>query len=163
MIGIWRRRTSWLITLFVLLALSWIALGHRGSVPDSQRFRAVPFEGMFLAISCVFTNCQSVRNAYWLLMINGIGNVVVFAPLGASLYTSLESPEFSQIGAVTSAAFMGMVVSVAFEVVQIWIPGRVVALDDIILNGAGTLAGAVIASLVYRYARSRTQETLVQS
>lgn len=96
-------------------------------------------------------------------MINGIGNVVVFAPLGASLYTSLESPEFSQIGAVTSAAFMGMVVSVAFEVVQIWIPGRVVALDDIILNGAGTLAGAVIASLVYRYARSRTQETLVQS
>jgi hypothetical protein len=60
-------------------------------------------------------------------------NVLLFAPLGAALAAG-------GIG-VLATAVAGFALSLSIEIAQIWIPGRITSLSDVVTNGTGALVG----------------------
>ncbi len=72
------------------------------------------------------------------------GNVAMFVPIGVLLVCIWSSPLWARIPMATVA---GTGLSVAIELTQLTLH-RVADIDDVILNGAGALAGAVVAAVV---------------
>jgi glycopeptide antibiotics resistance protein len=147
------RFSSWIVVALVIIALTYVALGHRGFTnPTHSLFRLIPFEEYGRMIRCTVTNCPSLAQAHVFLLRNGLGNIVVFMPLGTSLFITLNrSHNAPQKSAILTATIIGIVVSTLYEIIQIWIPGRVVATDDVILNAAGTALGAVLGSVMLSF------------
>lgn len=75
------------------------------------------------------------------LLIDLVGNVVVFVPLGATLALALGGKPAAR--RLLLAALAGAGLSLAIELVQMAIPTRVAALDDWLLNTVGTAIGAL--------------------
>jgi VanZ family protein len=67
---------------------------------------------------------------------DGILNLFLFVPLGFALVWERRS--------IGRAVFIGLLLSTAVEIAQLWIPGRDSSLSDILFNAAGTLAGALL-------------------
>ncbi len=72
------------------------------------------------------------------------GNVAMFLPVGVLLVWIWSSPLWARIIMATVA---GTGLSVAIELTQLTLR-RVADIDDVILNGAGALLGAVVAAVV---------------
>src|SRR3954468_12055481 len=77
-----------------------------------------------------------------------VGNVVLFAPLGAIL--ALRRWPLAR------AAVVGGAFSLSIELAQLLVPGRTTAADDVILNTLGTALGWLVASLALRPLLSRS-------
>ena len=67
-----------------------------------------------------------------------IGNVVLFAPLGAVLRA--RGAELGQ------ATVRGLALSLAIELTQLGIPGRTTSVDDVLLNTLGVVVGYLLAA-----------------
>ena len=67
---------------------------------------------------------------------DAILNVFLFVPLGMTLGWNRRSP--------AKVVLFGLLLSIAVELAQMWIPGRDAALSDIISNTAGTALGALL-------------------
>jgi hypothetical protein len=67
---------------------------------------------------------------------DGILNLCLFVPVGFTLMLHSRSP--------LRAIGLGLVLSTAIEIAQIWIPGRDPALSDVVFNTAGTALGALL-------------------
>jgi glycopeptide antibiotics resistance protein len=67
-----------------------------------------------------------------------IGNVVLFAPLGAVL-------RVRGVG-LRRTAVLGLVLSTAIELTQLGVPGRTTSVDDVLLNTLGIVAGSLLAA-----------------
>jgi len=70
--------------------------------------------------------------------VNLVGNILLFAPLGAALARVRFRP--------LEAALLGCATSTAIEIAQHFIPGRTSATDDILLNTMGTAIGWFLAT-----------------
>jgi glycopeptide antibiotics resistance protein len=132
----------WVTLALVIIALTLIALGHPGQTAERGTIRLVPFEEYPRVIRCIIRGCPAVKSSWYYLIVNGAGNIVVFMPLGMILYVALKHQASAPGHPILFATLVGALISLIFEVVQLWIPGRVTALDDIILNAAGTLLGS---------------------
>lgn len=147
----WRRRAGvWV----VVILLSIIALGHHGNT-TGPRIRLAPFEEYVEATTCLMQRCDG--SGAWLVfvLIDGLGNLVVFMPLGVALDYALRDnivPALKRVGVI---ALLGALLSISYEVIQMLIPGRVTAIDDVIINTAGTALGAVLVIALH----SRKQQT----
>lgn len=130
-------RFQWLLAILYALVLTWIAQGHTG--PGTLENRVVAFSEFDWAIRCLIDRCPDAQGAFRLLLVNGLGNIVVFLPLGFLLWTPLNTVTSH---ALIAAALLGLLLSIAFELAQLFIPGRVTAIDDIVLNTVGAWAGA---------------------
>lgn len=79
-----------------------------------------------------------------------VGNVLLFVPFGAALFLRRTR--------AARAVLLGAGFSICVELVQLVVPGRTSATDDVILNtlgaGCGWAAAAGIASLLARQAQS---------
>ena len=76
-------------------------------------------------------------------------NVVGYAPLGFLLVLGMLRSGWSR-GAVGLATLVGGLLSLSMEFLQIYLPRRVPSNLDLLLNIAGTLAGALSAALLER-------------
>lgn len=76
-------------------------------------------------------------------------NVVGYAPLGFLLVLGMLRSEWPR-GAVLVATLAGTLLSMSMEFLQIYLPRRVPSNMDLLLNAAGTLAGALSAALLER-------------
>jgi glycopeptide antibiotics resistance protein len=156
-----RLRADWIGVLIIVLVLTWLALGHDGRASESVRVRLLPFVEYGPALRCVVEHCRSTFRAGWFLLINGLGNIVVFMPLGAATCAVLLRGSQRRQRSVLVATLVGLSLSAAYEVAQLWIPGRVTATDDVLLNGAGTLLGALVAgSWLSRHAAQQRADHL---
>ena len=72
------------------------------------------------------------------------GNVAMFVPIGVLLVWIWSSPLWARVIMATVA---GTGLSVAIELTQLTLR-RVADIDDVILNGAGALLGAIVAGVV---------------
>ena len=72
-------------------------------------------------------------------------NLLAYIPLGFLLELSLR-PRLRLTAAVIVSFIAGTALSFGMEVLQSWLPSRVPSLLDLLTNGAGTLAGALLAS-----------------
>jgi glycopeptide antibiotics resistance protein len=138
---------AWSVVALVAALLTWIALGHTGP-SDRGEFRLIPFTHSERMMRCLVQNCSFAERAARFLLIDILGNIVVFSPLGVALYFAISIYESSRARTILIATLIGMIISIIYEVAQIWIPGRAVATDDVILNTLGTGLGAWSASLL---------------
>lgn len=125
--------------------LTLIALGHTGARRGVGRVRLDPFDEYKVAITCLAQDCRHTRASVLFLLINGLGNIVVFMPLGVALNNAINesiAPALKRLAAIT---LLGAVLSLCYEIAQLWIPGRVTATDDVILNTSGAALGAALA------------------
>jgi glycopeptide antibiotics resistance protein len=137
-----RRILPWFVVGLVGAALTAIALGHTGDIDAKHKFSLIPFITYGEPIVCLVRGCESISRALVFLIFNGLGNIVVFMPLGGALYIALRHSDHHPHKRILLVGLLGAGVSLAYEIIQIWIPGRVVATDDIITNTLGTLLGA---------------------
>ncbi len=94
------------------------------------------------------TDRAAARGISHRLLIGLTGNVVVFVPLGATLALALQG---SLRRRALGATLLGAALSLVIELAQAALPSRVSALDDWLLNTAGTAIGATIGcGLVYQ-------------
>ncbi|WP_162616487.1 VanZ family protein [Xylanimonas allomyrinae] len=82
-------------------------------------------------------------------------NVVMFLPFGVlGAWLLAHARRRWSLGAVWAAVTAaGTAFSVAIETAQLFIPGRVSTVQDVVLNGAGGLVGAAAVALVLRARR----------
>jgi glycopeptide antibiotics resistance protein len=132
----------------VAVTLTWIALGHSGPVEDvTGIIRLRPFEEYGPIVWCVTHPCEGAWQAWLFLIVSGLGNVMVFVPLGAAMCAVLWKASQHRRHTILVATLVGLVLSTLYEIAQLRIPGRVTATDDVLLNAAGALLGAWIAAL----------------
>ncbi len=141
-----RPGVGWVSVLVIAALLTWIALGHSGSARGAAAIRPIPFLEYGWALSCLAEHCRSAYRAAGFVIVNGLGNIVVFVPLGMATCTALWC-EGRRGRSILLAGLIGLGLSLAYEIAQLWIPGRVTATDDIILNTAGAWLGARVAAL----------------
>jgi len=143
-------RTFWAIIMLIsVIVLAAVALGHQGPpVAPGRKFALVPFKEYGWALRCVTMPCTVRPAALRFLLVNGLGNIVVFMPSGLAAYYALADVLESPVLRIALVSTFGLALSAAFELVQITIPGRIVATDDVLTNGAGALIGALAASAV---------------
>jgi VanZ family protein len=128
----------WIATGGIALVLAWITLGHTGLINRPYRFQLMPLVNKIDSLVCMLTHCMSRR--YWLknFLIDVVGNIVIFIPFGAAALVALRN----HARPLLKATLLGLALSLTFEIAQIWIPGRVVATDDLLFNTLGAMLGA---------------------
>lgn len=81
-------------------------------------------------------------------LIDFLGNIVVFVPLGAAAVLALANKQrWMRLLAATAG---GAGLSAAIELMQLSMPSRFADFDDWLLNTAETLIGAAIAMIINR-------------
>lgn len=148
-----QRTLAWSGVAVIILIVSWIALGHPGPPDLPYKYAPMPFESYAWMIPCLLDPaCGGTRWILKLIAINGFGNVVVFIPIGIALYIALmlSKPDQRVNRRILIATLIGFLVSLSYEIIQIWIPGRVVATDDLLTNTSGTALGAIGVWLALR-------------
>jgi VanZ family protein len=142
----------WLSVVLIVLCLTVIALGHAGRPSARPHIRLNPIPEYVDALTDLFKGGRATRNALIFLIFNGLGNIVIFIPLGGVLYAALRHMQGSRLLLVT---FVGAQISLFYEVAQLWLPGRVTATDDLITNTVGTFIGALLAQTIWYWWRKR--------
>ena len=127
-------RRAVVVTSRVLLAcavLAVLALTLIGGYDGALYFNAVPGSGI----------ARQLRNVNsGLGLVNIVGNIVLFLPIGALLVLA------SSMGA-RRATLIGASMSLAVEVTQLAF-GRSADIDDVLLNTLGAAIGAALAALI---------------
>jgi glycopeptide antibiotics resistance protein len=85
------------------------------------------------------------------VLIDLAGNIVVFMPLGAALAVALNGRAAERRLLLATAG--GAMLSLLIELIQTFVPSRVSALDDWLLNTSGAFLGAVVGCMFVRRRR----------
>ncbi len=134
--------------LLVALIVAWL-LGmtmRPGSATD--QINLSPFSEKWPAVVCLIAGCAWQDAARSLVTIDLLGNLAVFVPYGAALAAatlmgqSRTTPDRAGKGWWLGIFAAGFCLSLAIELAQLAVPGRVSDVDDLILNVTGTLLGA---------------------
>ncbi|MFW7415553.1 VanZ family protein [Demequina sp. SO4-18] len=139
---LWTALLLWLLVIAVATLGSTVSSHYAGP----RGLSLVPFQ----EIERGLTNARGSNP--W---INLVGNVALFVPFGL-LVAALVKARF--VGRVATALLLGVLLSASIEVAQ-YVLGRVADIDDVILNGAGALAGGIVGAIVAAIvvgARART-------
>jgi glycopeptide antibiotics resistance protein len=73
-------------------------------------------------------------------------NVAMFVPLGLLLSVVLrEHAGLRGVGLVLAVTFVGFAMSLAIEVIQVFMVSRASSLLDLVFNTLGTLAGTAVS------------------
>jgi glycopeptide antibiotics resistance protein len=158
-----RRFSALLAWVVVGLVVAWLlsmTLRPGGAV---NHVHLVPFSEKWAAVTCLTTaGCSWQRNARYDLVIDTLGNLLVFVPFGAALaVATLRDGRPGKRWWLTILA-AGFALSLGIELAQWAVPGRVTDIDDLILNVTGTLFGAAgirFLDLVLQTVRLRGNET----
>ena len=85
----------------------------------------------------------------WLLSFDITSNLLGYLPLGALLMLALRRSGWRTAPALLLAVALPAGLSYATEVLQHFVPGRVPAIEDWLMNTAGATAGALLALLLH--------------
>ncbi len=131
-----------------IAAIFWITLRPDApAFPTGTNWKPLDHHGK--ALQALQREDANRRAIVYYLASDVLGNIVLFTPLGVVLAGALagrrdRSGRASNpaIVRLSGAAGLGVLLSVAIEIVQLQIPGRATDVDDVIFNTLGTLVGA---------------------
>lgn len=129
----------WLLTLASMAWLLWMTL-RADNTPN--QINLIPMAEHGRALTCWLNGSCQLQQVFWFLLIDVIGNIVVFIPLGIGLAGILYQDNFWQT--IYRTTFLGLLFSLTIETAQLAIPSRATDVDDLIFNTLGTLTGALI-------------------
>jgi glycopeptide antibiotics resistance protein len=164
--SVWRKRMAW--NAVVLITAWLLSMTLR---PGSQVNHAnlVPLAEKFGAVACILAGCRGTHEAILFLLVDGVGNLLVFVPFGAALALA-TSPSCSgqatgrhgDLGWWLRITAAGFALSLGIESVQLAIPTRTTDIDDVIFNTLGTAAGAALVWVLWQRAVRTTGESTAQ-
>ena len=145
------RRTLWVLFIVYLVLLVWVVLFKTGfaiGVPmnEGDYAQALSFRWQY-ANRVPFRTITSYLRVWGqsYAVQNLLGNVIAFMPLGAGYWLlSRRNPRFIW------ALLLGLAVSMAFELIQLFMGIGSFDVDDLILNVAGTVLGYMAIWLINR-------------
>jgi len=111
--------------------------------PDSGRstVNLVPLREHGQAVHCLLSNCSAAGRAARFLIVDVLGNWLVFLPIGFSLAGALGNLPGRR--RLQTAIALAAVLSVSIELMQLAIPNRTTDVDDVLFNTMGAATGAV--------------------
>jgi glycopeptide antibiotics resistance protein len=112
----------------------------------------VPFRDHAWAVRCLLSDCPSVISAAYSILVDVLGNVVVFVPIGLSLAGVLGGLPYWR--RLRTAIAIGVALSISIELMQLTIPSRTTDVDDVLFNTIGTALGATFL-IVAQHRRRR--------
>jgi glycopeptide antibiotics resistance protein len=126
-------------TVAAVIAVVLIVLRPIGGSGSVTGVNLVPFRSLVDLVNNSVDASVAVRNI--------AGNVLLFIPIGLTFGLVLRKHRHM----ILAATLAGLATSLVMEVVQlVFALGRVVDIDDLILNVIGTWIGALIAALALR-------------
>lgn len=129
-----------LVTLTILLATIWLS-GHA-----YQKLDPIPFREIRLLASKLSQGPLPMATVVALLT-PMVLNILIFLPWGFLAFIVLDTPERP----VTESYLLTFLLAVAFsggvEAWQYFLPTRVMDINDVIANGIGALAGAILGHM----------------
>lgn len=129
----WWPYAAGLTAAIVLLLTLW---------PDSTLNSAnfVPLEQHGAALRCVLAGCPTADDSASFLLVDVVGNVVVFVPIGFTLAGTLSARSVKR--PFWGAVVTGSLLSFAIETIQFQMATRATDIDDLLFNTLGTAIGA---------------------
>jgi hypothetical protein len=138
----------WLLIGITTLWLLWATLRADRIIPPND-INLMPMAEHGGALACLINNdCLFQRRAFWFLLIDVVGNIIIFVPLGFGLAGVLYQANL--LKTIGLAALGGFSLSLMIELIQLAIPSRSTDVDDLIFNTLGTFLGALCFALVLR-------------
>ncbi len=126
-----RRYLWWLVVVAVAGWLLWMTLRSQDQASADLAYITTPAAVQGISIP---------------FLIDFLGNIIVFIPLGAAAAFALANkPRWTRLLAATA---VGAGLSATIELLQFAIPSRFADFDDWLLNTGGTCIGAVIAGVL---------------
>jgi len=149
----------WLLIGTTTLWLLWATLQSDGTILAND-INLTPMAEHGWALACLINhNCLFQRRAFWFLLIDVVGNIIVFVPLGFGLAGAFQLANLRQT--FWLAALGGFSLSLMIELIQLAIPSRSTDVDDLIFNTLGALIGAVGFALLRRVGGSKLTDRKV--
>lgn len=131
-----------ILTVLYILLMFWLLYGQRIGKPDSGGLVLVPFQTIVGDIRTILFTDSGSRGV---LLMNLVGNVVVFIPIGIIL------PAFFRImrkfPVFLAAAFL---IDLAIETVQYVTKLGWFDIDDILLNIPGMAIGYLVFRIIFK-------------
>ena len=138
------RRTAWRLAAALAVAVVlWFTLREDELVTWSHLTgrNLVPLRHHLAALRCVLDDCANAKAALHYLLVDVVGNVLLFVPVGLTLTgASRLRPRLARLAAATGWAAL---LSVAIEIVQLSMPTRASDVDDVLFNTLGALVGGM--------------------
>ncbi len=133
-------RWGWL-AVSILIAMGIVGLTMLpGDVPQRHPINLIPFAVHGPALGCLIFGCADFQHALWMIIIDVVGNILVFVPFGFSLTAALR-PYLKQKHTLEKIVLAGFGLSLGVELAQLAIPSRATDIDDLIFNTIGTMLG----------------------
>jgi VanZ family protein len=123
------------------LALAYAALVLYASLYSFSGWHWTPGQAVDKLLLLPWTN--------WLLTFDIWSNFLGYLPLGALVFIGLKRSGSATAAAFVLALLLPMLLSYTTEVLQHFVPRRVPAMEDFLMNSAGALAGALLALLMH--------------
>jgi glycopeptide antibiotics resistance protein len=129
-----------MLLILTTLWLLWMTL-RPDRTPNG--INLTPFAEHSRALACLIdSDCITQRRSFWFLLINVLGNTLVFVPFGLALAGVLHRDRTAQT--IRRAALGGFLLSLTIELAQLIIPSRATDVDDLIFNTLGATIGALL-------------------
>jgi glycopeptide antibiotics resistance protein len=151
-----RVRPLWLLAAGLSVAVVlWLTLREDEYVQWSNLTgrNLVPLRHHLAAFRCWLDDCPAADAALQYLLIDVVGNLLLFVPLGLTF--AAASTRASRWGRLAAATASGALLSLLIEVVQLAMPSRASDVDDVLFNTAGALLGAAVGVVVFGRRRRR--------
>ncbi|MDM8521161.1 VanZ family protein [Anaerolineales bacterium HSG6] len=143
------KRWPWLLLTVVttILLLYMTLYSWRHSLRNDVNL--IPLAHKGLAIHCLATDtCHNSHRTARYLVVDLVGNVVAFIPLGLGLAGLIHREQWQTT--LTIVIISGFILSFTIETLQLMIPSRASDVDDLIFNTLGATIGVSIY-LSYRF------------
>lgn len=136
--------SAWVWWLLIGLTTVWllaVTLRPDRVIPTND-LNLTPMAEHGGALAClVKSSCLFQRRAFRFLLIDVVGNIIVFMPLGFGLVGAFQPANLRQT--LWLAALAGFSLSLLIELIQLTIPSRTTDVDDLIFNTLGAILGAL--------------------
>lgn len=144
-----RWRSAWsLAALAALAAVLWLTVREDELVTWQNLTGAnlVPLRHHWAALRCVINDCAAAAAARHYLMVDVVGNVLLFLPIGFTFAGA--APVAGRGRRVAVGVVAAALLSTAIEVAQLYLASRATDVDDILFNTLGAVLGAWLLAAV---------------
>jgi hypothetical protein len=131
------------VTVSIISVTVWTAGKSYGKVDPR------PFDDLQLIIDR-FGNRPMSTQLLAVLIVPIIGNILLFVPWGFLTFIALYTIDRPTIQTYVLTVLLGFSFTLAIEAWQYFLPSRVVDVNDVIWNTAGTILGAVLGHMRLR-------------
>lgn len=109
----------------------------------SAQINLIPFAEHGPALACFISGCRYFRQVFWFVIIDIVGNIIVFIPFGFGLTAALQAYHGKRYISNT-IILSGFFLSLMIELTQLTIPSRTTDIDDLLFNTLGTIVGLTL-------------------